>query len=120
MKKIAALAPTLLLAACGTTFFSQATATVDQVLSDVQSVCHAVLSDSTGSVETLIGTFPLGTTALAIADTVCTYINSVPPLPVPPAPASAVLARAKAHARLGVPLQTVTVNGVTIAYAHTK
>lgn len=109
----------LLLAGCTTAQIATATAAVDTVLTDVQNVCGAVIDDSTGTVETLIKSFPLGTTALAIADTVCTYIDSVPPLPVP-ASSARLLSRAKTGAPLNVPLQKVTVNGVTIGYAKTS
>lgn len=111
----------VVLAGCTAAQVATATATVDAVLTDIQNVCSAVVDDSTGAVATLIGSFPIGTTALAIADSVCTYIDSVPPLPVTTPVASAkLLTRAKAKAPLGVALQSVMVNGVTISFAKTK
>jgi hypothetical protein len=110
----------LFVAACTTAQVAAVTATVDAVLADVQSVCSAVLDDSTGSVATLISSFPLGTSALAIADTVCTYIDSVQPLPTTvttPAVGAKLMKRAKAGSPLAVPLQSVTINGVTVKFA---
>ena len=110
----------IVLAGCTTAQVATATATVNDVLSDVQTVCQAVIYDSTGSVATLIGTFPLGTTALAIADTICTYIDSVQPLPTTTVASAKLMGRAKAGARLGVAMKSVTVNGVVINFAKTQ
>lgn len=110
----------LLVTACTSSQVATATATVDAVLTDIQNVCSAVVDDSKGAVATLIGSFPLGTTALAIADSVCTYIDSVPAIPTAPAASAKLMSRAKAGAPLGVALNTVVVNGVALNFAKTK
>jgi hypothetical protein len=67
----------LTLAGCG----AGTNAFINQVLLEVQTVCHAVIDDSNGAIEKIISGLPFGTTALGAAQLICAYIDAAPPLP---------------------------------------
>lgn len=76
---------------------------INQVLLDVQTVCHAIIDDSNGAIEQIIATLPFGTTAEGAAMFICNFINAVPPL--------ATSAALMQHAQVTLPNSTqVTVN----------
>jgi len=94
------------LTACTATQIATATADVNMVIADIQTVCHAIVDNSTGAIAQLISTFPIGATALSIATATCNFINQVPPV---------------ASHRFGAsPWQTTVINNVVIHFVKTQ
>ncbi len=101
-----------LLGGCTAVQIATAKASVNQVLANVQAVCHVILDNSSGAVAQFIDTFPLGTAAVTIANAVCIAIETAQPLAAPP--------NAKLGARLGAPEQSVVVHNVVIPYVRVR
>lgn len=101
------------------------TPTAQTVVNDIKAACN-VVADST-AITTLIGTFPLGTTAEAIAAAFCTAVNAVP-LSVRRKATSAtpnaveingvVIPYTRLGARLKAMPSFVVLNGVVVPYTR--
>lgn len=95
------------------------------VVADIKAAC-SVAADLT-AITTLIGTFPIGTTATAIADAFCQTVNAVPlsaKLKATPAMPNAVRINGVVipYTRLGAKLKAmpsfVVLNGVVVPYVR--
>jgi TRAP-type C4-dicarboxylate transport system permease small subunit len=101
------------------------TATGQTVVNDIKTACN-VAADLT-AITTLIGTFPAGTAAAAIAAAFCQTVNAVPlsaKLKATPATPNAVringviVPYTKLGARLKATPTAVVINGVVVPYTR--